>query len=247
MTKPRAPAPAPAKKATTKKTARKTHARAFEPAGVFLEVAVTTPLPKPVRQPPAAPPIEEPVTAPQELVTRIPAVTEVPAAALDWPKGLTADEADKLFAELEKGTPKSKAPAKVGLAWRSVFRWMKLHKDFGDRVEEAVLIGYQSMVDEIPGIADEATCKDSAAAANCRIMGRKTYLQLTAPHRYAVKQLQLGVNGAKPGDEDQQGYGILIIPAKITGRGLAPNADVIDGQAVRVIPPPAQGATKPGP
>lgn len=170
-----------------------------------------------------------------------------PAKELDWPKNLNSEKADRLFAELEAGTPRSKAPEKVGLAWRSIARYIKDHKDFRERVEEAELMGEQAIIDRLPGIADMAKDSDSAraATAQCNILTR--YLELKAPHRHRMKHIALGGGaGQPPGDKPRPNttvLGVILLPPKESGRGNGPtegvefdSEKVIQGSAVRILP-----------
>lgn len=176
--------------------------------------------------------------SPRTVKAKTPAAGAAKEKPLDWPPNLNSEKADALFAKLEEGVPKSKAPAMVGLAWRTVFRWMKLHKDFAERVEEAAQIGYQAVVDTFPEIAESARDKESALAAKARVDILDRYLQRTAPHRYNVRLLQhsIGAPADKGGAGSTPAVGLVLVPVKASGRGLPPSPP-IEGVATRIVVP----------
>lgn len=175
----------------------------------------------------------------------VPAPAVEPVRTIDaahLPPTLDPDKAEALFRELESGTPRTKAPARAGLAYRTVFRWCKTHEHFRARCEEAEHLGYQAQIDTIPEIAATAVDRETAAAVTARVGALDKYLKLCAPHRFNVKQTTL----ALPGSDDTEARGVVILPAKVTGRGLPPSAP-IEGVAIRVpakqLPAPGEDVT----
>jgi len=161
----------------------------------------------------------------------------------DWPATLNSEKADALFRKIEAGVPRSRAPAEVGLAWRTVARWISKHKDFRERIEEAEVMGHQSIIDGWMDISKEATDKESAAAAKAKVDIQDRYLQRTAPHRYNVRLIHHGLMAATKANGGRiAAVGLVIVPMKVSGRGLPPT-DPIEGVATRVIVPPKAAST----
>jgi len=68
---------------------------------------------------------------------------------------------------------------------QTVFRWLRQFEEFRDNYVRACEERAESHADETIDIADEATDRDSAAAAKVRVDARKWYTAVTMPRKYS--------------------------------------------------------------
>lgn len=85
-------------------------------------------------------------------------------AAREWPPNLKDGDADKLFDAIEDGMTVKLASMAVGLLPRDVYKWKHRHAKFSARIEEALAIGVEMMLDDMVEDSQSAHCRDTAAA-----------------------------------------------------------------------------------
>lgn len=159
--------------------------------------------------------------------------------AENWPPTLDDKTAVELLDAIESGEPKTHAPKKVGLTYRTIARWCTKHALFAQWYAVASIVGYQARVDRIPGYASSAHDRDTAAAAKVKIEAEEKYLRYTDPRRFGSRILAGLVDPDKPDAADDENDGwIVLVPAKQAG-------SVIEGESRRIdlIDPEAAEAT----
>lgn len=166
--------------------------------------------------------------APAQKKSVVPAET---AAVIDWPVNLTETVADKLFDIIENGATVKKAAKTLGLKGNTVYRWNIRYARFAERLKEALLIGYDMMLDDYIDIGDTAKDRESAAAARERIGARREHLRAKEPARFNTSPFK----PALPGEGDGFIVGVVIVPARDPNAGIPAPRPAIEGEASRVI------------
>lgn len=151
--------------------------------------------------------------------------------AADWPLNLPKTVADKLFDIIEDGITIKKAAKQLGLKGNTVYRWNIRYSRFSERLKEALLIGFDMMLDDYIEIGDTAVDRDSAAAARERIAARREHLRAKDPARFNISPFK----PALPGEGDGFIVGVVIVPARDPNAGIPPPRPAIEGESSRVI------------
>lgn len=150
------------------------------------------------------------------------------AVERELPPNLKDGDADMLFAAIEDGMTVKLASMSVGLLPRDVYKWRHRHAKFSARIEEALAIVVEVMLDDMVEDSQSAHCRDTAAGAKERREARMEYLRARHPSRFNVSPFRPNLGG---GGADGALMGVILVPMKASQEPAAP---IIDGTSVRV-------------